>query len=201
MSAKVDFTFGELDDLKEWDVGVLSFEGLLVGGLNSHFSEDWEFQWRAPWDKTRVPGREAPANRAAFPEFFLPLLPGLNVAYGLNGSGKTRLLNTIVQLARGDHGPCEGLVFSTRSSVTGNLCDVPSSLDVHRPAWYGGGGQEEGCVSTSGGETRAICDEFLSLGSLLLARPITNQPRSACALSPSAHQESEVPLLGRLCPR
>lgn len=126
-----------------------------------------------------------------FASGFIPLKPGLNVCYGLNGSGKTRLLNVISQLALGDHGPCEGFTWSFtevfREAAFGTYRVNPSTPRLASPLrrlrnvsptrfWFDTA--KKPVTVDLGNENEEILREFADRGSVLLTWPLQRSDRS-----------------------
>ena len=134
------------------------------------------------------------------PNTFVPVRRGLNVVYGLNGSGKTRFLNRVKDIADGRHGPMEGLVVSDipigqrgrhiveelaseAEWLAETLDDWETGWPIVRQSVLSGHAGQSAVTSLQDGnsfwnldrigcgkENAQILAEFLQRGSILLAR-------------------------------
>ena len=142
---------------------------------------------------------------AKSPSGFVPLWPGLNVCYGLNGAGKTRFLDAVARLSDGLHGSSEGVcwtfgkelyesVIGGFENVGGEQSDMPCRTARLWPKRHDH--EEPGKVDqvSIGGENAAILREFAHFGGVLSTWPVGSDSRAHRVLVPVCSADSVGPV-------
>ena len=145
---------------------------------------------------------------------FIALRPGLNVCYGLNGSGKTRLLTVITQLAVGDHGPCEGFAWKFKGTfleqAVGSydrsphlgIDETPSRrLSKVAPTRFWSEPTPQPATVDVTNENDEILREFAEYGSVLLTWPLNGSRRDHYVAVPVCERASLGPVTRRTLER
>jgi len=143
--------------------------------------------------------------RDKFSAGFVPLSPGLNVCYGLNGAGKTRFLDAVSQLASGEHGSSEGACWTFSDEL---FEAVVGSREVQRDEagdvrcrmatmWPKRHNHEEAAAVDEvsiAGENAEILREFATFGGVLSTWPLESDSRAQRVIVPICAADAVGPV-------
>lgn len=191
----------QVDDLLELSMwtGDLELAGINLGGLEPHWGVDKELNYPESFNGSR------------FASGFIPLKPGLNVCYGLNGSGKSRLLNVISRLALNKHGPCEGFTWSFtgafQEAALGTYDTNPMAPGLDLPSvrirkvsptrfWFDTA--KKPVTVDIADENEEILREFVARGSILLTWPLKCTDRNHYVAVPICARKDVGPVTKRV---